>query len=160
MTQGLKEGEPNGRDVYPDIIDHTHWVSPSRPQMSLYDRAAQFSSYKALSGYEDMVAEETRLTDCEVELGEHEFDVLNQKLALIADVIAGGSSPVLTFTVFFPDATKSGGEYRQIEEEVKKIDVIGRKIVLSRKRELSGINESIAFDRIVDIQGDLVDYIT
>ena len=48
--------------------------------MSLYDRAAQFSSYKALSGFEDMIAEEARLTDREIKLEDHDLDVLNQKL--------------------------------------------------------------------------------
>ena len=61
MTKGLKNGEPNGREVYPDIIDHPHWQSPTRPHMSLYDRAAQFAPFDALSGYMDMVREEQRL---------------------------------------------------------------------------------------------------
>ena len=34
MTQGLKEGEPNGRDVYGNIIDHPHWQSPICPLFS------------------------------------------------------------------------------------------------------------------------------
>lgn len=30
MTQGIKEGEPNARLVYADIIDLPHWQSPDR----------------------------------------------------------------------------------------------------------------------------------
>ena len=62
MTQGLKEGEPNGRDVYPDIIDLPHHQSSTRNRMSLYDCAAQFSAFDALAVYTDMVAERNRYT--------------------------------------------------------------------------------------------------
>ena len=63
MSKGIQGKEPDARKVYADIIDLPHWQSPTRPHMSLYDRSAQFASYKALSGYEDMVAEEAWLTD-------------------------------------------------------------------------------------------------
>ncbi|MBQ9664627.1 MAG: hypothetical protein IJV40_15890 [Oscillospiraceae bacterium] len=160
MTKGITGKEPDPRIVYADIIGLPHHQSATHPHMSLYDRAAQFSSYKALSGYEDMVAEEARLTDREIELEEHDLEVLNQKLTLISDVIADGASPVLTFTVFIPDESKDGGMYVDMTEKVKKVDVITRKVVLEKKRERSRVNETIDFDRIIDIQGDLVDYIT
>ena len=160
MTKGITSQEPDPRIVYADIIDHPHHQSSTHPHMSLYDRAAQFSSYKALSGYEDMIAEEARLTDRMVKLEDHDLDVLNQKLSLIADVLLDEESPLITFTVFVPDESKSGGSYVTIEDQVKKIDTVRRKVVLQSKRERSGINESIDFDRIVDISGDLVDYIS
>ena len=154
MTQGLREGEPNGRDVYGDIIDHPHWQSPTRPHMSLYDRAAQFSSYKALSGYEDMVAEEARLTEDKISLEDFELELLNQKLQLIAD----SHHPTLTFTVFVPDQTKAGGSYIEITDTVKRVDMTAKKIVLISTRA-SGINNTIDFDKIVSIHGDQVDYL-
>ena len=77
MSKGVQGKEPDARKVYAGIIDMPHWKSPSRPHMSLYDRSAQFASYKALSGYEDMVAEEARLTDSRLTLEEHELNVLN-----------------------------------------------------------------------------------
>ena len=49
--------EPDPREVYADIIDHPHWVSPKHPPMSLYNRAAQFAPFAALSGYDDMIDE-------------------------------------------------------------------------------------------------------
>ncbi len=55
MTKGIREGEPSGREVYGQIIDHPHHVSSKHGQMSLYDRAAQFAPFAALSGYEDMI---------------------------------------------------------------------------------------------------------
>ena len=158
MTQGLKEGEPNGRDVYPDIIDHPHWQSPTRPHMSLYDRAAQFSAFDALAGYTDMVREEQRITDAQTELSESALEKLNQKLTLIADVIADGHHPSLTFTVFKPDEHKAGGSYVEITDAVKKIDTVTRKIILMSTEGYGKLNKTIDFDKIISITGDLVDY--
>ena len=157
MSKGIKEKEPDPRIVYADIIDLPHWRSPKHPHMSLYDRSAQFASYKALSGYEDMVAEEARLTDSKLELEDFELELLNQKPSLVADVIADGHRPVLTFTVFEPDEHKDGGRYVEITDTVKRIDVAGRKIVLMSTRE-SGLNRTIEFDRIAAVHGELVDY--
>ena len=154
MTKGLKEGELSGREAYPDIIDLPHWQSPTRPHMSLYDRAAQFSSYKALSGYEDMVAEEARLTEDKISLEDFELEFLNQKLQLIAD----SHHPTVTFTVFVPDQTKAGGSYVEITDSVKRVDMAAQKIVLMSARE-SGMNNTIDFDKIAGIHGDLVDYL-
>ena len=57
MAEGKKMHEQSGRAAYPDIIDHPHWQSPTRPHMSLYDRAAQFAPFAALVGYDEMVNE-------------------------------------------------------------------------------------------------------
>lgn len=159
MTKGLKEGEPNGRDVYPDIIDHPHWQSPTRPHMSLYDRAAQFSAFDALAGYSDMVREEQRQTDSAVELQEFELERLNQKLSLVADVIADGNHPTLAFTVFVPDAKKAGGAYVEITDAVKRVDTVSRKVVLMSTEGRGRINKAIDFDKITAIKGELVDYL-
>ena len=159
MTKGLKEGEPNGRDVYPDIIDHPHWQSPTRPHMSLYDRAAQFSAFDALAGYSDMVKEEQRITDTQAELSESALEGLNQKLNLITDVIADGHHPTLTFTVFKLDERKSGGAYIEITDAVKKVDSALRKVVLMTTEGRGRVNKTIDFDKITAIHGELVDYV-
>ena len=52
-----RQGE---RNPYEDIIHLPHHQSATRPHMSLYDRAAQFSPFAALTGYEDMIDEEAR----------------------------------------------------------------------------------------------------
>ena len=59
MTKGITEKEPNPREIYKDIIDLEHHVSEKRPHMSLHDRAAQFAPFSALSGYEDVIKNET-----------------------------------------------------------------------------------------------------
>ena len=159
MAKGITGKEPAPREVYADIIDLPHWQSPTRPHMSLYDRAAQFASYKALSGYEDMVAEEARLTDSEVPLSEKAMVLLNQKLNLISDVIEDGIHPELTFTVFVPDQKKSGGKYDNMIGTVKTVDTVYRRVILMETEGLGKINRMIDFDRIADIHGSLVDYL-
>ena len=51
----------NNRD-YSDIIDHPPYRSKTRPPMSMYDRAAQFSPFAALVGYDAEIAEAARIT--------------------------------------------------------------------------------------------------
>ena len=159
MTKGLKGGEPGGRDLYPDIIDHPHWQSPTRPHMSLYDRAAQFSPFDALTGYSDMVREEQRLTDSQKELQEYELEQLNQKLHLIADAIAGGEHPTVTITCFVPDERKAGGSYAEITDVIKRIDHVRRQVVLMSTEGRGQQNTTIDFDRIINISGGPVDHL-
>lgn len=42
---------------YDDIIHLPHHVSKSHPQMSMWNRAAQFAPFAALAGYEDAILE-------------------------------------------------------------------------------------------------------
>ncbi|MBR2696311.1 MAG: hypothetical protein IKE48_02260, partial [Parasporobacterium sp.] len=50
------------RILYGDIIDLPQHQSSVHPHMSLYDRAAQFAPFAALTGYDDMITEEARET--------------------------------------------------------------------------------------------------
>lgn len=67
MTKGLNQNEPNGREVYADIIDLPHHQSATRPHMSMYSRAGQFSAFDALTGYSDIVKETAKNVEAEVE---------------------------------------------------------------------------------------------
>lgn len=46
---------------YDDIIDLPHHVSDRHPQMPLMDRAAQFSPFAALTGFEEVLKETEKL---------------------------------------------------------------------------------------------------
>ena len=158
MTKGLKDGEPNGRDIYPDIIDHPHWQSPTRPHMSLYDRAAQFSPFDALTGYSDMISEEQRLTEKKIELSETALEKLNQKFKLIDDMLKNGRKPVISITYFEPDLLKDGGRYETITGQIARIDVVGRKILLSLP-EAQGRQREIRISDITDVHGESVEWL-
>ena len=59
----MKENERDARIVYKDIIDRPHHESGKHPRMSRHDRAAQFAPFAALSGYDEVIAEETKKID-------------------------------------------------------------------------------------------------
>lgn len=50
-------------DNYKDIINLPHPTSKRHPRMPIYDRAAQFSPFAALTGYEEAIKETARQTD-------------------------------------------------------------------------------------------------
>ncbi len=159
MSDRYSKNIPDPRVIYADIIDLPHHQSRTHPHMSLYDRAAQFAPFAALTGYEDMVYEEARTTDNEIMLEEWEKEKINQKLNLICDIIADGHHPTLSITYFVPDDRKSGGEYVTVTEQIKRIDVTDKRIILMKTTDKSRINEFIDIDRVVDIRGDIVDYL-
>ena len=159
MTKGIKSNEPDARIVYADIIRLPHWQSPTRTPLSAYERAAQFSSFNALEGYEDMVGEEARVVGTQEELTETEMEIFNQKINLIADVIEDGHHPILTFTYFLNDSMKQGGSYVTMTERVRKIDAVEKKIQLFRTVGASKSYMELDMDKIKDISGELVNYI-
>ena len=67
------------KNDYDDIINLPHHVSSTRPQMSMIDRAAQFSPFAALTGYDAAIKETGRLTDEKIELDEEALSNLNMK---------------------------------------------------------------------------------
>ncbi len=113
---------------YDDIIHLPHHVSKTHPQMSMEDRAAQFSPFAALTGYDAAIAETARLTDQRVELDEYERQALNEKLQFISEHLK--DHPKVSITYFLPDAWKDGGEYVTATGKVKKIDDYEHRIVL------------------------------
>ena len=131
---------------YADIIDLPHHVSKDRPHLSMHQRAAQFSPFAALVGYEDVIEETTRQTDSKRELDESEKAELNQKLSVIVSRLA--EKPVVEIEYFVPDKTKAGGEYVFKEGEVVKILPVRKKLVLADGTE-------IRIEDITDITGEL-----
>ena len=127
--------------TYDDIIDLPHPTSERHPRMPMANRAAQFSAFRALTGYEDAVEETARLTDSKVELTEAEKSVLDAKLQLL--VPGMGAS----FTYFRQDDKKEGGAYLAVTGTVKKFDNYAREIVLVDGRR-------IPIDDILEVQSE------
>ena len=152
MAKGITGKEPDPREIYGDIIGHPHWESPTHPPMSLYDRAAQFAPFAALTGYEDMIGEEARLVDNKIELSEEELTELNRKLGVISEKISQGIRPVATVTYFVPDPLKPGGLYETTTEKVRRVDAISEKIQLDRKVTTAGSYMEIRIEDLLDIQ--------
>lgn len=102
---------------YEDIINLPHHVSSKRPQMPMLDRAAQFSPFAALTGYDDAIHETARLTNNKVDLSEEEKETLDRKQQILSEKLS--NHPALTITYFVPDAKKSGGAYVTISGNLK-----------------------------------------
>lgn len=119
----------NPTHKYDDIIHLPHHVSSKRVPMSRLDRAAQFSPFAALTGYEAVIQETGRLTDTQAELDEGRKAELNEKLSRIFEAI--GEQPQVNITYFQPDARKNGGAYVSVTGRVKKVDLYEQRILLT-----------------------------
>jgi len=113
---------------YADIINMPHHVSAKRPQMSMADRAAQFSPFAALTGYDAAIKETGRLTDEKIELEEDALLALDEKLRQIVDSPENCENVDITY--FKADATKDGGAYITATGRINKLDDYQRLIVL------------------------------
>ena len=105
---------------YDDILSLPRPVSKTHPPMPRAERAAQFSSFAALSGYEEAVAESARLTEARRELGRDALEALDATLRALAAEI--DSQPEVELCCFVPDEKKAGGRYETLRGRVKKID--------------------------------------
>lgn len=104
---------------YDDIINLPHHVSERHPQMSMYNRAAQFAPFAALTGHDSAITEAARLTDAKQELSESEAEVLNRKLAYLQSL---DEKPAISVTYFVPDEKKEGGSYHTATGIVKSVE--------------------------------------
>lgn len=96
--------------------------------MPIIDRAAQFSPFAALTGYDSAIKETGRLTDARIELGEEALSILNMKFQVLLDNL--DDSPQVIFTYFKPDERKAGGSYIDVSGTVKKVDDFERLIMM------------------------------
>ena len=131
---------------YDDIINLPHHVSKKHPQMSLHDRAAQFSPFAALTGHKAAINETARLTDEKQILSEDVIAKLNEQLNLIKENIS--TNPIVTITYFVPDDRKSGGAYISNTGVVKKINEYNHTVILTDKTV-------IPIEQISEMQSDI-----
>jgi len=124
---------------YDAIIDRPHHVSKVHPQMSMINRAAQFSPFAALTGYDDQIAEAARLTDRRIELTEAEEAEISEKLAGLK------RDDEVELTWFVPDKKKTGGRYITEKVVVKQMIPTEGKVVLNDGR-------SIKMDTIIEVE--------
>ena len=152
MTGREPDPAKDPRVVYADIIDLPHPRSAKHPPMSLYDRAAQFAPFAALSGYDEMVGEEARLTEKQIELGESDREQLNEELTRLAKALEEGRMPRCEITRFVPDERKEGGAYVTSREEIRRVDPAARQLILNRKEGYGGSWVTVDLDRILEIR--------
>ena len=132
---------------YDDIISLSHHVSSRHPQMPMMNRAAQFSPFAALTGYDDAVRETARLTDEKIELDEYEKEELDRKIQWLGSHL-DEHIPV-SITYFQPDDRKAGGTYEEIIDTIRKINVYEHEILLTKGTKIPIMN-ILLMDFILD----------
>lgn len=128
---------------YDDILYLPHHQSKVHPHMPREDRAAQFAPFAALTGYDDQIRETARLTDSRIELEENSKERLNDIMQYIQRHLEDQPQAVITY--FVEDERKEGGRYITEHVQIKKIDLLQRRIITADK-------ETIPMDDILDIQ--------
>lgn len=105
---------------YDHIINLPHHVSKNHTPMTMYQRAAQFAPFAALTGHGAAINETARLTERKIELSEHERSILDRAMKQLLTRLH--QQPEATFTYFIPDPHKAGGRYETITGRIKKWD--------------------------------------
>ena len=147
---------PEQKTPYAESLTLPHHKAANRPHMSMHDRAAQFSPFAALTGFDGVIAETGRMTDRKTELSESQMSLLDQKLTLIDDAIQDRYHPMVTVVYFVPDAKKDGGSYQKYTGKVRQVDSAERKLVFLADNNRSAGKE-ISIEDVLEIHGDLVD---
>jgi hypothetical protein len=160
------------KNKYADMLDMSHHVSKRHPQMSLLDRAAQFSPFAALNGYGDAILETGRITkekpvlseDAKVRLdeklrtfffddldeskkksGEEDRKKCMQSNMETINLLEEKNCQEIKITYYEADLFKEGGEIKTISASPWKIDEYEKTLVLKDKTR-------IPIDDILDLQ--------
>lgn len=124
---------------YAEIIEHPHHVSKKHPPLPSESRAAQFSPFAALTGYDDAVTEAARLTGRRIELSGDEVE----RIDTVLQGLERGAAVAVEY--FVPDERKDGGSYQKVSGTIRKVDPL-EGILLFEDRRM------IAFDDILHIE--------
>lgn len=134
------------RFPYEDIVDLPHHISKKHPQPTMADRAARFAPFAAITGYEEMVLEEARVTDERIEMDESTKAALNEKLNMILEFV--DEQPEVSITYFEPDMRKAGGAYITVIGTVKRIDEYEHLVIMTDGKKIN-------IDDIYNLQSEL-----
>lgn len=132
---------------YDDIINMPRPQSQHR-KMTLHERAAQFSPFAALTGYEEAVKEAARLTDSRPEPDEDRINELNTKLSFLKTILP--DRPEITVNYFIPDGKKAGGRMEDFAGNIRVIDEYDRQLVFESGKH-------IPIDDVYNITGSIFD---
>lgn len=119
---------------YDDIIRLQRPESGRRARMSLYDRAAQFSPFAALTGFDDAIAETGRQTQDRIELDRDALDRLDEQMQGLLEVL--DSQPEAEVVWFRYDERKAGGSYVTTTGHVKKVDTYLERMIFTDGRSI------------------------
>jgi len=116
-------------DKYDDIIHLPHYEPKYHPRMSMWNRAAQFAPFAALTGFDAAIQESGRLTDEWTDKGELGNEELNRKMEELMSKVS--EHPSVTIVYFLPDSHKSGGSYQTYTGTLKRFDDYEKRLVFT-----------------------------
>ena len=120
--------------MYKDIIDLPRPHSANRTPMPTYERAAQFAPFAALTGFDDRIREEGRLTNSRPQLCEEDARIIDEQLHILTE----SKTPLpVRLTVFVPDGAKQGGALADVEGVVRRVDTVARELIFVDKTVLA-----------------------
>lgn len=122
-------------EKYKDIINLKNPTSKKYPRMSIEKRAAQFSPFAALTGFEEKIIETKRLTQTKIDLTDEYKLILNEKI-----IEKYKNKVKTTITYFIKDKLKKGGKYIEEKGVIKKIDDNNKQIILENNKKISIID--------------------
>ena len=133
---------------YSDIIDLPHHQSVRRPHMSVYNRAAQFAPFAALTGYDQMVQDTAgmQLNDEKKVLSDDARRVLDEKLQILRKHLK--EQPEIEVVFYDDKAGVNGGAYRFVIGNLKKVEESPVVLVLDQ-------NLKINCEDILSVQGEI-----
>ena len=130
-------------DEYASMYDLPHPTSKKHPRMSRSQRAAQFMPFAALTGYEEAIKNEGRITFEKRELTDESKEKINAVLNYLYE--HKNEKIKVSISYFEKDAIKQGGSYKQTSSYIKQFDEIGHMLILANKKK-------IMFDDILEIK--------
>lgn len=121
-------------DCYADIMQHPRYRLKKHKPMTAQSRAAQFSAFAALTGFDEEIDETARLTDARSNMCEDDLasldDALQQLLALES------AQPLVNVTYFQPDPHKEGGAYLTFTGHFRFFDQERRLLLFTEQTEI------------------------
>ena len=130
---------------YEDIINLPHHTSKNHPKMSIQNRAAQFSPFSALTGYEDAINETKRITEEKRILTHDMIEEINRSLIEVKENLNKYNYKIKYFK---KDLKKKGGTYLTIVDKIIKLNPTEEYLLTKNKTKISlnDIEEIIKLD--------------
>lgn len=110
----------------------------------MHDRAAQFSPFASLTGYDDIIHESGRETEEHFGNCDDAISEIDRQLVFLEENIK--EKPTITVTYFEKDPLKEGGCYRTRTEKAACVDAVNQVLVFCDKT-------AIPFQDILSVSG-------
>ena len=120
---------------YEDMMNYPRYRLQSHKPMPEESRAAQFSAFAALTGYDEEIDETARLTTSREAMSEDNIAELDAAFQQLLDMES--EKPTVTIVYFQPDEYKTGGAYRIYTGQFRHYDAERKKLIFTDRTEIA-----------------------